>query len=316
MTKKVKIIICTEKGRIEKYSLLLCRSLRKFGGDFSDVDIYSFAPRKGFEPSRKTLNEFKELNVIHQNIVLNTKYRSYPLANKPLVCAYFEEKFPNENVVFIDSDQIILNQPDEFILTENADTRLRSVDRKGVGFSTYSDKEFKYWEVLSKLLGLDYSLYEKIETSIGQSIYPYYNSGLIVTKTSFGLFKKWKENFEQIYNLKLLTKGNDFFVEQSVFTATVLQMNLSIQHFDNKYNYPYSLHLEVDQKLQVDDFSNLVSIHYHDMFVMKKDFPYYEEFKLNSMKGKWIAQQINDLGIKPSSKSELLIQKIRRKLLK
>ena len=114
MQKQPKIIICTEKGKIEKYAVLLCRSIRKFGGEYADAKIFSFAPRKGFGPKKETLIEFKKLGVNHQNIELNKEYRKYPLANKPLVCAYFEEKYPNENIIFIDSDQIVFNQPDDF----------------------------------------------------------------------------------------------------------------------------------------------------------------------------------------------------------
>lgn len=316
MQKTPKIIICTEKGKLEKYSVLLCRSIRKFGGEFSDAEIFSFAPRKGFEPSMSTLKEFKDLNVNHESIILNTKYRTYPLANKPLVCAYFEERFPHESVVFIDSDQIIFNEPKQFLLPDKLDILLRVVDRKGVGFSTNKELEYSYWKQLAEKIGFEYEDNKFLETSEGDQIHPYFNSGLIITSTSFGLFKKWKENFELIFASSIRPENGDFFLEQSVFSATVLQMKLNYDLVENNYNYPFSIHDEVIKEKQLNDLSDMITAHYHNMFVSKNQPGYLKYFLTGTDKGKWLASQIKKLEIKPDSQLNKYIQKIKRKMLK
>ena len=46
---KIEIVICTEKGYLESMSKLLVASLREFGGEFKDVPIFSYQPRKEFQ---------------------------------------------------------------------------------------------------------------------------------------------------------------------------------------------------------------------------------------------------------------------------
>ena len=316
MQKQPKIIICTEKGKLEKYSILLCRSIRKYGGIFSDAEIFSFSPRKGFEPSEATLKEFKKLNVKYDNTVLNTKYRAYPLANKPIVCAHFEEKYPNNTVVFIDSDQIVFNEPLQFYLPENTDLLIRPVDRRGVGFSSKQDSEYNYWQNISKKIGFDFNLESKVETSIGETIHPYFNSGLIITKTSLGLFKQWKENFELIFQSNIRPENGDFFLEQSVFSATVLQMKLNYSLVDNSYNYPFSIHDEIIKKKQLNSLSDMVTAHYHNMLVNKAKPSYLSFFLEDTEKGIWLKKQISELEIKPDTQFSKLLQKVKRKMLK
>lgn len=316
MQKQPKIIICTEKGKIEKYALLLCRSIRKFGGELSDVEIYSFAPRKGFEPRKSTLIEFEKLNVEHQNIELNTKYRAYPLANKPLVCAYFEKQFPNENVVFIDSDQIIFNQPNDFILSDADEVVLRPVDRKGVGFSTKQDSEFLYWKSLMKLLNFSFENEKKVETSNGELIYPYFNSGLIITNTKFGLFSRWKENFDLVFEKNILPENGLFFLEQSLFSATVLQMKMKYSLMNKAYNYPFSLHDEITEDFRMSDLSQVVTAHYHDLFTEKSKPKFYTENFIRTPNGKWLKEQVKSLNITVDSHLDKFIAKVKRKMLK
>jgi hypothetical protein len=52
------MLICTEGGYLEKQSLLLVRSLRRFGGSLCDMQVHSFAPRPGRGISRETAAEF------------------------------------------------------------------------------------------------------------------------------------------------------------------------------------------------------------------------------------------------------------------
>ncbi len=316
MQKNPKIIICTEKGKLEKYAILLCRSIRTFGGKLSNVEILSFAPRKGFEPSKQTLKAFEELGVIHENIELNTEYRTYPLANKPLVCAYVEEQYSNQNIVFIDSDQIVFNEPIDFELPNDCDLLIRPVDFKGVGFSSTEEPNFVYWKKLMEDLNFDVLTYDKLKTSTGDDIYPYFNSGLIITNTKHGLFKQWLKNFELIYSKNLLPDNGIFFLEQSLFSATVLQLGLNFRMLKNTYNYPFSIQEKLSSEVKEQDLSKLVTAHYHDLFATKNLPKFYTEFSKLTEKGRWLADHVKKLEIKPDNYFQKIKAKIKRKLLK
>jgi hypothetical protein len=310
----IKIVICTERGILEKYSLLMCRSLRQFGGEMSQTEIYSIAPRKGYYPSKKTIFEFEKLGVKHENLELNKRYKNYPLANKPFVCEYIEEKFPNDTLVFIDSDQIILNEPT--IFNSNSSLLLRMVDRKGIGFNGEKDINYNYWEKLFSLLHIDIKHLKQHETSSGEVIYPYFNSGLIVSHATLGLFKQWRINFERIVKEDILPKDGSFFLEQSIFSATVMQMKLPFEFLPNSYNYPFSLHDSISNKLKINDFDSLYTAHYHDLFITKPYPAFLTIFLATSEKGRWLQQQIQSLNIKPESLLAKYYNKVKKKLSK
>lgn len=316
MNQKPKIIICTERGKLEKYALLFCRSLREFGGLWSDVEIHSFAPRKGFEPRKSTLDEFDKLGVKHQNIELNKDYRAYPLANKPLVCSYAEHLLPNQEIIFIDSDQVVFNDISLLKLENGHEVLVRPVDKKGVAFSSTMDKEFTYWEELRKHIDFNPRGHAKVKTSLGEEIFPYFNSGLILTNTKFGLFQKWKENFELIWDKQIFPKSGMFFLEQSLFTATILQMKLNYGILNLGCNYPFSLHNKIADEFKINDLELIVTAHYHDLLVWKNHPDYFSAFLKSTKKGEWLKNQMEDLKIKPDSMAQSYIGRIKKKLLK
>jgi len=98
------IIICTEKGDLERMAKLLIWSLREFGGKFSNVPIYSYQPRKGHEVSGETMRFFENYEVELVDICFNQEYSHYPLANKIFACAHREQNTSADTLIFLDTD--------------------------------------------------------------------------------------------------------------------------------------------------------------------------------------------------------------------
>ncbi len=316
MEHNIKIVICTERGILEKYSVLLCRSLRQFGGDMSQTEIYSIAPRQGYYPSQKTIYELEKLGVTHLNINLNTAFKDDYFVNKFIAAGYIEKKYPESSIVFLDSDQLFFNPPTAFKLTENTDVMIRAVDRKNIGVSSKNDTEWDYWNALYKLLEIDITKLHKVETSTGELILPYFQGGMIVSKAKNNLFTHIEKNYALVRQHKIAPKDGNFFVEQSTYSATILQQNLRFELVPNTYNYPFSLHNEIAPKFRVSNFENLHTAHYHDLLVAKKKPHYFSEFLENTEKGQWLKAQINDLAIKPPSYLMQFSDKLKRKLSK
>ena len=144
MSIPIAFLICTEPGRLEKQSLLLAESIRKFCGDLKDTPIYSFHPRSGDPIASETISAFESLGVIHQQIVLNTDYNAYPYANKPLVCAYAENNIDADILVFLDSDKCFFNEPKEFFLPQDYDIGLRPEYGKSIASTGKGDSYDDY----------------------------------------------------------------------------------------------------------------------------------------------------------------------------
>lgn len=252
------IIICTEKGRLERQAVLLAITLRFFGGNLSQLPIYSFAPRAGYAPTGRTLEWFDFLNVSHLTVPLNTRWPSYPLANKPIVCDYAEKTLQENCLVFIDSDQIFFNEPLAFAAIPPNTVFVRPVDVKGIG--TVSLQESNYWNELYNLFNLQPD--QLITTTVDQTdILPYFNSGLIVTQKVNGLFSVWNTVFSKIMESGISPLEGDYFIEQSSFTIATLVSGVTVSILPLTYNVP--LHSHRYRKSHRNGLHNGITFHYH-----------------------------------------------------
>ena len=115
------IIICTENGYLENMSKLLIWSIREFGGEFRNIPIYSYQPRKGHQVSDETTRFFDNYGVELVDICLNQDYPHYPLANKIFACANREQNTSADILIFLDSDILFLNEPQGLIQLDGHD---------------------------------------------------------------------------------------------------------------------------------------------------------------------------------------------------
>ena len=287
-------------------SKILISSIRQFGGVVKDCPIYSFQPRKSKKVSKETLQFFEKNNVNFIDIELNKNYGFYPLANKPLICAWAEQNIDSEILIFLDSDVVVFNQPDEMIDLSNYDVRLRPVDIIGSGSDGKTDANAAYWDQLYQQLGVNSR--KHITTTLdSQHILAYWNTGHIVSKRSTGLYGQWKQNFEMMISKKLIPSNGLFFTEQISLAASVSALDLKVAEFGNCYNYPIHLHhklVETNRSAARPD--DLISIHYHDLFSESHIPDHIEQYLNENDRGKWFLEMLkkHDLRI-PLHKKKL-----------
>ncbi len=295
--RNIAVIICTEPD-FEKKSLLLVRSIRKWGGGFRNIPIYSLSPRN-LRVSQSIRNEFKYHNVNHREINLNDKFIDYGLANKPLACSYFAKILDARILVFLDSDQIILNEPGLFNIHSNVDLAIRPVDLQNIGIKDFDDQESEYWRNLYQIAGS--SPERKIKTTVCQTeIYEYYNSGMIVTQRENHLFNRWYDNFEKVIQNKCSPKQGIYFLEQSILSATITAEVRHLSLLGPDYNYPIHLHNELNKSIRKNSMEEIVSIHYHKIFdhqAWQKYLPGLRDFKTTGTRMEWIVKNLQDLKI-------------------
>ena len=265
MSTPIAFVICTEPGNLEKQSLLLVRSLREFGGSLKNTPVYSFHPRLGANISKQTLKSFEVLEVCHQQIILNYKYPLYGVANKPLVCAYAEEKIDAEVLVFLDSDQCFFSEPKKLLLPQSYDIAIRPEDLNLIGSKGKDDPNEDYWQKLYEICQVKSEIF--ISTTVdNQKIRAYWNSGMVAARRSKGFFTSWKKNFETVMDIQLKPKRGLFFVEQSVLSATICSLTDAILTLPQEYNYPLNMHYRMPKNKKIRDLDNIVTIHYHKLF--------------------------------------------------
>ncbi len=308
MEAPLEIVICTEKGSLENTSKLLVSTLRKFGGALKDLPIISYQPRKGFPISQSTKKFFEQNKVEHRGIELNTDFVDYPLANKPLACAYHEQNSNAEQILFLDSDVLILNEPTQFLELGDADVMLRTVGFKNIGSSGPNDKTHYYWQNLYELFGVKA---QRMVTSLNdqQEILEYYNTGHILSKRSTGLFSQWAENFRKACADGVEPPESHFYLEQSIFGATVSQLELEVKLFGTSYNYP--VHFLKNRKSlsthsnYISNFDDIVSLHYHKVFEQAEGEEIMRNVFSTSPKGLEICEMLKSHGVSPANKGIL-----------
>jgi hypothetical protein len=319
MTEPIAFIICTEPGRLEAQSLMLAESIRKFCDKFKDTPIYSFHPRVGEPIAIQTRQAFQELNVTHQQIPINQEFHDYYLANKPLVCAYAEQNIDAEILVFLDSDKCFFSDPEEFLLPEGCNVRMRPEYGQGIGSTGSQDSNEWYWKKLYEVLGVKHEVF--VSTPIrNKKIRAYWNSGLVAVRRSAGIFTAWKDSFTKVMHLNINPPQGIYYVEQSVLSVTLCALEENVSHFSDAYSYPLPLHNRLSKASQLKHWNEIVSIHYFNLFYYRdwnRQIKSLKNLNRNSPSYQWLCEKVVKHNMPRTSvihKYMLTVRKIEQKL--
>ncbi|MCE7992734.1 MAG: hypothetical protein HEP71_12175 [Roseivirga sp.] len=288
-----------------------------------DAPVYSIQPRNPQPLSLQTQVVFEECNVRHEYVFLNGKYTNYDFANKVVACDYYARHLSEDYLLFLDSDQVVFNNLEEFVTGHDADVQMRVVNLKGVG-TNGNDENTAYWKELYARLGVEKP--DFIQTGIReQRIFSYYNAGLIFARRTSGLFEQWQINFEQIMDSGLKPEEGLFFVEQSTLSATISSMGLTMKELPVTYNYSPQTHMYLSASNTQLTLDQIHTFHYHRLFRppnrvnFQKDFTVFQGPKLD-----WLKRELVSCGINPQpfykqweldllAQKEQVVQQIRAK---
>lgn len=309
------LIMCTEGGQLEQESLLMIESFRRFAGDLKNTPIYSFQVREQNNVSAATLKKLASFNVIHQKVVLNHKYPNYPLANKPLLCAYAEQNIDAEIIVFLDSDLVFFGEPKEFLLPIKYDVGIRPEHEKMIGSCGKNDPNEEYWQNLYRLANVCDRERFVTTTVDRQRIRAFWNSGVVAIRKDAGIFSAWQVTFEKLLEEGSMIDRKNFYYEQSALSATICAKTDKIWHFSQNYNYPIHAHNLLAKSSRSRSFDDLICIHDH-LFRNRKEW-YRErtwvktlkrlkDFNQNSDKYRWLYEYLKNHNPKPNLVQSLL----------
>lgn len=276
----VAFIACIENNRIASEALLLFASIREFAGRYSDSSLYSFNPR-GLGPLEPFhYEQLNSLDVQHSDEVLNLDFRDYPLANKVYAAAHAEEIVNEDILVLLDSDSVILNEPEAFTLQHDTLVATTPVWAVGIGSRGPHDPAHILWDAIRQTCGIENEP-PYIRTRLTQEPVNFYcNSGLVVVRRSAGIFARWRECFERLKTSRLIHRmlmcgpldnsgfGPEFFLEQASLAVALMPVAQNVMLLDYRYNCP--LHnrplLQHSYPDEVFDLDSIIHFHYNRMF--------------------------------------------------
>ena len=301
MNKKYPIafVFIVEYGDLEVKSTLLAESLRKFFPDNSRYPIYAVRPRKGKEISRETLNKFEDLHVTYIYKPINVLWKDLPFANEAYGSAIAEELLKDDanELVYIDSDVVLLKYPEQLLMPDNIKLLITPVDVSDSDAVKVGENVPDNWKFCYKLMNVDskdlWTLHTKIDNI---EIYPYFNSGLIVVRPEIGIFRGWREMFDisvkNGYFGIVNPFSKSFFFTDQLFLSTVIVSILKkdeIIILDNGYNFPLNYASQIFSKSGKIEINNITFLHYHHSFY---DMEWEKFINFNNTEGSWLISRL------------------------
>ncbi|ABA57252.1 hypothetical protein Noc_0739 [Nitrosococcus oceani ATCC 19707] len=259
-------LFCIEAGYLEPQSLLLARSIRRWGGRYACCPIHAFQPRQGPPLAPTTLDGLQALGVVLHEEPLNHEHRFYPFANKIYACAWAEEMLQEEILVFCDSDTIFLGEPSAFDLNLALDAALQPVVLVGQGSTGPGHPHDDFWQQMYQIAGVKHTPYVNTMER-GIPIRGYWNAGLIAVRRSAGICKQWLQIFRLLMKVNHIPpSGNINNLDQLSLAATLAQFPERIGALDYRYNYAIPRRALFHGPMGTVDLDELIHIHYHRWF--------------------------------------------------
>jgi hypothetical protein len=235
MSGKLAFLGCVERGKLEDQTILLCRSIRQFGGAYRDAPIYTFQPRHGTEVGEPTLAVLGELGVVHISEVLNTAFADYGTLNKIFVCAYAERVLPETVLVFLDSDTVVTGEPAGLDLPPDVEIAIRPADSTHLNSRGPGDPLEAYWQRVFYDRGMDEVPF--VETELGRRVRAFFSAGLVAVRREAGVFREWADAFRQLADRGIVLDGLFARMDEVALTATVIRRFARARLLDLRYNY-------------------------------------------------------------------------------
>ena len=299
-TRKLAFVLVVEAGKLEAQSRLLVESIRTWTGIYAHCQIWAVQPRKGERLSQQTLDTFMQHDVMLISYDLNRLWRHHPISNKVYAAALVEKMVTRkvETLVFVDSDVIFLQPPEDLVLPPGKSLAIRPVHHPSVvGIRVASNNESirinPYWQMFFDVCSVKPEDLWNVHSTMGNhEIVAYFNVGLVAVKPTRGLFAKWQENLERLsqnrqYQTSLISKFGKsqpapssssryyrpwYHLNQVLFACTVLSSldREEVVILSPLYNYPLQLQTKLLEPVLQSSLDKLIAVHYHREFEREK----------------------------------------------
>jgi hypothetical protein len=231
-------VFCVESGHYEAQTLLVVESLRRFGGKFANAPVLAITPRLGPSLTRDTLRRFDELGITYIRKNLGNPYTWYGYMNKAMAVMLAEEHASTEQIIWLDSDILVVAEPELLWLEPDMDFTICAADQN-VGTTGPGDKNEPYWLALSEFYGVDIDQLPWIVTEFDkQRVRFRLHSGVYAYRRSSGLGKAFVKACEQMLDSRITyTEKLPFPGDDVALAFAVVLLNLRWRLLPLSYNY-------------------------------------------------------------------------------
>ena len=289
----VRFVCCVEAGRLEGEALLLCESLRRFGGRFAAAPVVAYSPRATDAVAERTRAGLERLGVSLVADELNTGHAGNPIANKLYAGADAERRFAEDTVVVLDSDAVFLTEPELLDLAPGTDGAASAVGKVSEGTTGPGHENEGYWREVYELAGVSDPPW--IETALrGTRIRGFWNSGLVAARRAAGILGEWLELFGRLAREERLPPSGRIDNLDQIALALVLSRRPGrVETLPWPYNYRITRRGRYRGAARRAQLDQLVHVHYMrsfyvDGFLERIDPP----LALGSERARWLLERL------------------------
>jgi hypothetical protein len=213
----------------------------------------------------KTRERFADLGITHIDAPLNVCLPGYGFANKAHAAAFAEAFLDHDVFVIMDSDMLMLSEPDAFDLPDGVDLAIRPEPFKVAG-TTDDDENVEMWDSFERHAGVS-ATRRYVETTVsGERIRAYYNSGLIVARRGLGLMRQWHDLTRSLAESGLIPQDSRaIFTEQYGLAMAIATLDVEPQILPPTYNYGLPWHDQMPEGVRAATLDDIVVAHYFHM---------------------------------------------------
>lgn len=281
---EVSFLICVEANRLEPQGLLLCESLRTFGGRYRNAPILAVSPRPHLALGRSARARLQALGATYVAEPLNETASAYGTINRIVAGAWAERVCQSPYLVLLDTDMAIVAEP----VFARAEAGVRPVDLKGSASSGPADPLDAYWQRMGAFAGIEIGRLPFLRTTIDDvSIRASYNGGFTVVRRDLGILERTREVFfaSRAANLRpwagaehdiLASTG---FVgraasewwgsSQAALSVAIWSRTPDVHLYDGRYNIPLHLLADPGRSWPIEGGLAPILLHYHYLAELK-----------------------------------------------
>lgn len=289
----VRFVCCVEAGRLEGEAVLLCESLRRFGGRLAGSPIAAYSPRAGDPLPDSTRERLEDLDVELVPDELNAEHVANPIANKIYAGADAERRFREETVVVLDSDAVFLGEPERLELGGGFDAAASAVGKVSEGTTGPDHENEGYWQELYELTKVSDPPW--IETALrGTRIRGFWNSGLVAARREGGILGEWLELFRRLAGEgRLPPSGRVDNLDQIALALILSRRPEQVDTLPWPYNYRITRRGRYRGPAGRAKLDELVHVHYMRSFYVEGFLERVEpSLNVNSERGHWLAERL------------------------
>lgn len=239
-------------GGDEQETVLWAQSIRRWGGALAHAPLLVLEPEPG-SLSPDTRSALVGLAVTIVPFHLPEAAVNFPYAQKVFAAAQAEAHAAAQTVddvlVWMDSDTLVLDQPDEFRLPPGKTIACCPVQLKNIS-APAGGPTSDFWQGVYAGCATPPERVFPVTTTVDHvAVQAHFNAGLLVVLPQAGLLQRWAQNFARLFQLEQFqpyyaeSPLYRIFIHQAILAATLLAC-LPADEFhllSERYNVPIFL---------------------------------------------------------------------------